>query len=211
MKRQTIDDLIGNLTLHTKLIEDKIEFPLNILRSFNSEPNKWEIENKQLDENATEFEKSARNIFSSVFDINKKEPLNFSDRINHDTLFSSLISKTTGSDNGVDAVFNLDIPNLPENAELIRWQIPTSVNYEWIDYHSLMGKATTVKVEGDQETTGISDLDDKDEGFGTDKSCPESTSLSSHEDDLAHLVEVAWSDAMKLEISEYSNWEMRDE
>lgn len=209
MNRETIDDLIENLTLYTKLIEDKIEFPLNILRSFNSKPNKWEIENKQLDENATEFEQSARNIFSSVFDINKKEPLNFSDRINHDTLFSSLISKTTGCDNGVDVVFNLDIPNLPEDAELIRWQIPTSVNYEWIDYHSLMGKATTAKAGEDQETMGIGDLDDKDEGFGTDKSSLEST--SSHEDELAQLVEVAWSDAMKLEISEYSNWEMRDE
>lgn len=209
MKRETVFDLIETLSLHSKLIEDKIEFPLNILRSFNSEPNTWEIENKQLDENATEFEHSSRNIFSSVFDINKKEPMNFSDRINHETLFSSLISKTTCSDTSAEA-FNLDIPNLPENAELIKWQIPTSASYEWIDYHGLMGKA--IKSGGrDQEMTKINDIDDKDEGFGTDKSSPESTSLSSNEDDTTQFVEMAWNDALKLEISDYSNWDMRDE
>ena len=207
MKSETIDEVIGKLKLHSKLIGDKLQFPLNILRKFNCEPDKWEIENIQLDENATEFDASSKNIFSSVFDINRKEQQNFSDRLNHETLFSSLISKTTNTESCMDS-FNLDIPNLPENASLVHWQIPTSSSYEWIDYNNLM-----VKYVACGENTN----EDKDEesGFCTDKSSPlstsdDSSSLDSH-DDEAHLIEAAWKDAMKFEISDYSNWEMRDE
>ena len=71
---------------------------------------------------------------SSFFEKNKEEK--FSEKINHDTLFCSLVSKTFSNDKMMDSFF--DLPDLPNNMENYFWQIPSNKNYEWIKYQDLL-------------------------------------------------------------------------
>ena len=121
--------------------------------------------------------------------------------ISQDTLFSALVSKKTTTSNDRFEEIHLDIPDLPNDVNLMSWQIPCSPNYEWIDYHSLMAN-----------TKSRSNSNCLDEGFCSSKCSPvtifpnydQKTPESSKDDDV-------WNKALKLTISDYVDWEMRYE
>lgn len=112
--------------------------------------------------------------------------------MNHETLFSSLVSKKA-PDSTIHQI-HLDIPDLPNDVSFFNWQIPQTPSYEWIDYHNLMLKPT-------QETNNI------DEGFCSIKCSPVSQKTS---DEECKLEKDVWEAALSLSISDYVDWEMRD-
>ena len=117
--------------------------------------------------------------------------MNLNQELNHNTLFSALVSKPTSNLNKTIEQIHLDIPDLPNDANLFSWQIPQTSNYEWIDYHNLM-------------TTRKESVTTVDEGFCSVKCSPVS---QKKEDDNGDV----WTHALNLSISDYSDWDMRDQ
>ena len=125
-------------------------------------------------------------------------------------MFSALISKTTKGDDGID--LTLDIPDLPENINLFKWQIPTSENYEWLGYRNIVQdenfkqKYQTAsnlnRLAGDQIVSG------KDEGFYSTKTTPNVSLCSVKENDSSGEI---WENILKLSISEFVDWDMKKE
>ena len=74
--------------------------------------------------------------FSFVPNKNEKEE-DLYEKINHNTLFTSLVSKTVSSDNNICDPF-FDLPELPNNTDNYFWQIPLNKDYEWINYPDLL-------------------------------------------------------------------------
>lgn len=89
---------------------------------------------------------------------------------------------------------HLDIPDLPNDVNLLNWQIPQTSSYEWIDYHNLMVKS--------KETIN----NNVDEGFCSIKCSPTSQKTSDDEKNESNI----WEKALNLSISDYVDWEMRD-
>lgn len=86
------------------------------------------------------------------------------------TLFSALVSKKISDDDLDNVNVKLDIPDLPDDVNLIRFQVPTSKNYEWIDYlDSTVNdlKSMTVSVVEKRRDPVFSD-----EGFFSNKDTP---------------------------------------
>lgn len=212
MQRESIENSISSFKLHAKLVEEKTEFPLGILKNFNRNANAWQIEKIKLDENISEYENKNK-IIDSIFDIHAREKPTFSERFNHDTLFSALISKPARSDSGIGS-FNLDIPDLPENASLVHWQIPNTQGYEWIDYHGLMQAGLTFEADSESfdPSSGLAVKTSlEDEGFCSTKCSPQTESKLDELSGGIEITDSAWSDALKFTISKYVDWEMRDE
>jgi hypothetical protein len=68
---------------------------------------------------------------------NKNENEDLYEKINHNTLFTSLLSKTINNDNNMCNKF-FDLPDLPNNVDNYFWQIPINKDYEWINYNDLV-------------------------------------------------------------------------
>lgn len=185
-----------------------------MLRKFDCDKNSWEIKNVKYPENLVYDEANndaVKSVFSKMFDINNKDEMNFAERTNHETLFSALISKPTRSDSGISD-FQLDIPDLPDEPSMVQWQIPKTANFEWIDYHGLMlaknrDDFDLPEINFPQKENSDVKSSHEDEGF----SSPKSSSLDLVLSDQKETVENPWQSALKLSISEYVDWEMRDQ
>jgi hypothetical protein len=100
----------------------------------------------------------------------------------------------------------LEIPDLPNDINSLRWQIPNTSNYEWINYHN-QNRTTITKTTTTNESENI-----EDEGFCSSKSCsPNSSKEITHQEQEQENLDEIWSKALKLTISDYIDWEMRDE
>jgi hypothetical protein len=159
-------------------------------------------------------------IIVHLFSISKKNFLkkrknietNLADEFTHETLFSALISKSTKNESNLIDDIRLDIPDLPENVDYFRWQIPKTNNYEWIDYHQKMENnnlRTNAETNRMQKTnlnvSSGSEYDD--EGFCSNKCSPNLTNVDTEINSNRNL----WDLVLNFSISDYVNWDMRDE
>lgn len=125
-------------------------------------------------------------------------------------MFSALVSKPIKKKDQDKIDFNLDIPDLPQDRNFIKWQIPNTSNYEWIDYKNLMQNNNYLKVKTDRSCSPTSNTSSNnqmidDEGFCSDKCSPIINSSRSKLQDSNNL----WDNALKYTISEYIDWDMR--
>lgn len=111
-----------------------------------------------------------------------------------------MISKKAKDDDGTD--LNLDIPDLPDDVNLITWQIPNTSTYEWINYNN---QSLTIDQNQSVNKTTKANLIFDDEGFYSNKCSP---NLSTSE----YLkINDPWEKALKFSISEYIDWDMKNE
>lgn len=110
-----------------------------------------------------------------------------------------MISKKARDDDGID--LNLDIPDLPDDVNLFKWQIPNSTGYEWVDYKNLSKTPKTPKIKK-------LNLASDDEGFFSTKCSP---SLNKKEKIVENKNDEFWDKVLKLSISDYIDWDMREE
>ena len=131
--------------------------------------------------------------------------MDFTQKLSKDSLFSALISKTTTGDDGID--LNLDMPDLPENADFLKWQIPTSPDYEWLNVRLLVqDKKLKQTSPYDYYKTPISKyLAADDEGFHSIKTSPN----ESHQNSEKNLALDGWENSLKFKFSDYVDWDMR--
>ena len=149
-----------------------------------------------------------RTLYSTVFF--KDEYHDNCQELNKDTLFSALVSKPIKKKDQDKIDFNLDIPDLPQDRNFIKWQIPNTSNYEWIDYKNLMQNNNYLKVKTDRSCSPTSNTSSNnqmidDEGFCSDKCSPIINTSRSKLQDSNNL----WDNALKYTISEYIDWDMR--
>jgi len=139
-----------------------------------------------------------------IITYNNKECLTKNQAMSRDTLFSAVVSKKMPISNDRFEEIRLDIPDLPNDVNLLNWQIPCSSSYEWIDYHSLMAN-----------TKNRSNSNYLDEGFCSSKCSPVSLSSNHGQNTPTRSYqprdEYVWNKALKLTISDYVDWQMRDE
>lgn len=93
----------------------------------------------------------------------------------------------------------MEIPDLPQDINLFKWQIPNSTSYEWIDYKKILSKPYRVP-----NKPGVNTLSD-DEGFHSSFDVSRSDFLSEDRE------ENIWEMANKYKISDYVDWQMREE
>ena len=129
---------------------------------------------------------------------NEKEE-DFFEKINHDTLFTSMVSKTITNDfNMIGSYF--DLPDLPNDMNNYSWQFPNNKSFEWINYESLLN------------TNGFS-LKPKitnDEGFYSNDTTPITRSCVSINNDHKVELDDIWDKALELDLPEYNQWETRN-
>ena len=148
------------------------------------------------------------------------------DNNNKSTLFSALISKrlkhrtfVTGRDEHsasagiIDVDVRLDIPDLPDDVALLKWQIPTTATYEWpsLATHLRARHQTLSRQKPQSSLVAVDCLDD--EGFVSEKD------TSSHSNSFqqkqtqqrAAALQIAWENAWQLTVSPYVNWDTRKE
>ncbi|CAF0942274.1 unnamed protein product [Brachionus calyciflorus] len=174
---QSIDDLC----LGEKLLLLNNDFKFEVLDSVN-ESLDWQLPTIKL----TNLNLKD-NIFKSFFTlkINDKN-LDKIQQINKNTLFSALVSKQVSDSDGLD--LNLDIPDLPDDVSLLKWQIPNTKTFEWVDYTELKEE---VKVSNE------------DEGFYSNKNSP------FIKKERQNLPDEIWDEILTLKFSEYLNWDMK--
>jgi hypothetical protein len=116
------------------------------------------------------------------------------------SLFSALISKTTTHHNELLDI-NLDIPDLPDDLALVKWQVPSSPTYEWINYRKELKLDRTNDCRLPELTLASSSLaaPAHDEGFFSNRCSP----LSQQKND------VLWEFAANHSISNYVDWDMK--
>lgn len=122
------------------------------------------------------------------------------------TLFSSLVSKrccgfsgrsSSTATNAVD--LELDIPDLPDDCRLMRWQIPNTESYEWIDYKALLTERRGETKKKKKKNDGPLDSGIVSDEGAADAVALEKTSMSA--------VSV-WDLALDYELSDYVDWDM---
>lgn len=122
--------------------------------------------------------------------------------MNKETLFSALVARKvpSKSKNEIEGV-NLELPDLPSDTAHLKWQVPTSKEYEWINYAREFDKTslnyTPIKQEADKKRVDAKQTED--EGFHSIKSSP-----SSRDDRL-------WDQIINYSLSDYIDWDMRKE
>ncbi len=125
--------------------------------------------------------------------------------LNKTSVFSALISKNEPSNNSNDSEdpgeinIHLEIPDLPKDINLFKWQIPSSASYEWIDYKKILSKPYKVPNKPSLNTLS------EDEGFHSSFDVSKSDCLSEDRE------ENIWDMANKYKISDYVDWQMREE
>jgi len=135
----------------------------------------------------------------------KDDNLDVVQNLNKTSVFSALISKNQSSNTCDDSEdpgeinIHLEIPDLPKDINLFKWQIPSSASYEWIDYKKILSKP--YKALKKTSVAGLSD----DEGFHSSFDVSRSDCLSEQRE------ENIWDMANKYKISDYVDWQMREE
>ena len=147
-------------------------------------------------------------MFQNLITKIKNESLDVAQKLNKDSLFSALISKTVNEDNGADP--NLDIPNLPEDIDFLKWQIPTSKNYEWLGSRLMLQEVDFKQMAPAESFQDMSILLKNvlgyDEGFYSTKSSP---NLSLVNIETNSITDQAWENVLKLKMSDFIDWDMR--
>jgi hypothetical protein len=113
--------------------------------------------------------------------------------LNKRTIFSSLVSKKTRTNEAVNV--KLDIPDLPEDVKFYQLQVPGTDSYEWVDYASAR-PVSAVSGRGSKERPSTDD-----EGFCSVKSSPVSEGGRRE----------VWDTILDMSISDYVDWDMRKE
>lgn len=122
--------------------------------------------------------------------------------MNRNTLFSALVSKTLKSNRGINV--DLDIPDLPDDVNYVKWQIPNNQDFEWINYKDMM-ESKPLKIKDFTSTSKKQVLTD-DEGFDSVPSSPMQKQLL-----LDPKSSEMWENVLKCSISNYVDWDMRHE
>ena len=151
MACEQLHDNIVNLNLHESFILSKTDLPIDVLddECYGSEDgasglSTWKIPavdhtnsldcfkvDKLLKNSKSEGQKKMADFFNIDAQAYPSNPYA---TLNKETLFSALVSKRVKDDHGVN--LSLDIPDLPDDVSLFKWQIPATESYDWIDYKS---------------------------------------------------------------------------
>lgn len=149
-----LQDNIVNLNLHENFILSKTDLPIDVLddECYGSEDGAsatgltWKIpafdhantlDCFNVEKLLKNFKSEGQKKMADFFNIDAQQTSlgsNVYGNLNKETLFSALISKRVKDDHGVN--LSLDIPDLPEDVSLFKWQIPATESYDWIDYKS---------------------------------------------------------------------------
>ena len=223
-----LQDNIANLNLHENFVLSKTDLPIDVLddECYGSEDGAssaltWKIPAfdhvNTLDcFNVDKLLKSStksdgQRKMAEFFNIDAQTSPTTNPsyaNLNKETLFSALVSKRVKDDHGVN--LSLDIPDLPDDVSLFKWQIPTTESYDWIDYKSSrFNDLKSITSEFDSKNT-------VDEGFISNKSSPNSASSDRKFPDSASCQNVesendVWEQSLKnFRTTEYLDWDMRD-
>lgn len=173
---------IGELRLGEKLVLFNNEFKFEILNQIDNLI-EWSLPNKKINN------LSNKSIFNSFFSLKiNDDNLDKVQILNKDTLFSALVSKKVPKFEGLD--FDLDIPDLPSDKTFLKWQIPKTKTYEWIDY-----------TDTDPET----ELGHQDEGFYSNKCSPYIAKDKNNKDNSEEI----WEKLVDFKYSNYIDWDMK--
>ena len=150
-----LQDAIVNLNLHENFILSKTDLPIDVLNDecYGSEDGSsasgfepiWKIPafdqtneksdcfdvEKLLKNSKSEGQKKLADFFN--IDAHNSSSNQYA-KLNKETLFTALVSKRIKGDQGVN--LSLDIPDLPDDVNLFKWQIPATESYDWVDYKS---------------------------------------------------------------------------
>lgn len=182
-----LTESISQLRLGQKLVLFNNDFKFEILNPLDQSV-EWNLPNIKFDN------LSNKSIFSSFFSIKiNDEKLDKVQKLNKNTLFSALVSKKVPNEQGLD--LNLDIPDLPQDTNFLKWQIPNTKSYEWIKFSDLK----------DQEED--KDNDQADEGFYSTKCSP----YQIRDQRSRKISEELWQNLVDYKFSDYIDWDMKSD